>query len=374
MPPVDDARSMTAQTRPSGDGDDLLIDAAVLASLSRECFERLGVPTHDAQAVTDVLIDANLHGVPSHGFQRVPIYMRRVHAGLAGGTQRLSIVSQSGALCQMDAHDALGPAASVKAVDRSLALAREFGIGLVAVGRSTHFGPAGYYARRAAAAGFVSIVMSNAVKRMAPYGAADAFLGTNPIAVGVPLADHDPFVLDMSTSIAAQGRITRAKLLEEQIPDGLALGPDGQPTTDPAAALAGSLLPVGGPKGSGLALAIGMLAVLLADAAADDQMGSMYKDFSRPQDSGHIFIAVDGSRLGDRQRRLDEMIERLGALRPLEGCGAVEYPGQAGARLARERRRDGVPIRPAELLDAAQTCDAMGLGDLEQRALALLDR
>jgi LDH2 family malate/lactate/ureidoglycolate dehydrogenase len=365
---------MMSRGGPSVDEEDLLIDAEGLASLSRECFERLGVPAQDARAVTDVLIDANLHGVPSHGFQRVPIYMRRVHAGLAGGSERLSVVSESGALCRMDAHHALGPAASVKAVDRSLALAREFGVGLVAIGRSTHFGPAGYYARRAAHAGFVSVVMSNAVKRMAPYGAADAFLGTNPLAIAIPLADHDPFVLDMSTSIAAQGRITRAKLLEEPIPEGLALGPDGQPTTDPASALAGSLLPLGGPKGSGLALAISLLAVLLAGADPDDEMGSMYKDFDRPQDSGHIFIAIEGSRLGGAERRLDEAIERLGALRPVAGCSQVEYPGQAGARLARARLRDGVPIRPAELLDAAQTCDALGLHDLSDRALALLDR
>jgi LDH2 family malate/lactate/ureidoglycolate dehydrogenase len=354
--------------------DDLLIDADDLAALSRECFERLGVPAQDAHAVADVLIDANLHGVPSHGFQRVPIYMRRVDAGLAGGTERLSVVSESGALCRMDAHHALGPAASVKAVDRSLALAREFGVGLVAIGRSTHFGPAGYYARRTAHAGFVSFVMSNAVKRMAPYGAAEAFLGTNPLAIAIPLADHDPFVLDMSTSIAAQGRITRAKLLQEAIPEGLALGPDGQPTTDPGSALAGSLLPLGGPKGSGLALAISLLAVLLAGAESDDEMGSMYRDFDRAQDSGHIFIAIEGSRLGGAGRRLDEAVERLGALRPAEGCSEVEYPGQAGARLARARLRDGVPIRPAELLDAAQTCDSLGLHDLADRVLALLDR
>jgi LDH2 family malate/lactate/ureidoglycolate dehydrogenase len=356
------------------DEADLLIGAAELAALSRECFERVGVPAQDAGAVTDVLIDANLHGVPSHGFQRVPIYMRRVHAGLAGGSERLAIVSESGALCRMDAHHALGPAASVKALDRSLALAREFGIGLVAVGRSTHFGAAGYYARRAACAGFVGIVMSNAVKRMAPYGAAEAFLGTNPLAIAIPLQEHDPFVLDMSTSTAAQGRITRAKLLAEPIPEGMAIDPDGQPTTDPAAALAGSLLPVGGAKGSGLALAISLLAVLLAGAEGDDQMGSMYKDFDRAQDSGHVFIAIDGARLGGAGRRLDEAIDRLGALRVADGHRSVEYPGQAGARLARARLRDGVPIRPAELVDAAQTCDALGLHDLSEHISALLDR
>jgi LDH2 family malate/lactate/ureidoglycolate dehydrogenase len=353
-------------------GEEVLVDAEALASLTRECFERLGVPTADAQVVAEVLVGANLHGLPSHGFQRVPIYMRRVHAGLAGGTERLAVVAESGALCRIDAGDALGPAASVKAVDRSLALAREFGIGLVAVRASTHFGPAGHYARRAAAAGFVGIVLSNAVKRMAPYGAAEPFLGTNPLAIGIPLAEHDPFVLDMSTSIAAQGRITRAKLLGRAIPEGLAIDPDGEPTTDPEAALAGSLLPLGGPKGSGLALAIGMLCVLLGDSAFDDEMGSMYKDFDRRQDNGHVFIAIDGARLGDPDRRLDDAIDRLHALRAVAGRPGVEYPGQRTARLARERTRAGIPLKPAEILDLAATCRELGLAELERRAMELL--
>lgn len=353
---------------------DLLIEADVLLSLTRECFERLGVPTEDAQAVADVLIDANLHGVPSHGFQRVPIFMQRVGAGLAGGTEHLEVVSESGALCRMDAGYALGPAASVKALDRAVGLAREFGIGLVAIGRSTHFGAAGYYARRAAEAGIVSIVMANAFKRMAPYGAAEVFLGTNPLAIGVPLANHDPFVLDMATSIAAQGRITRAKQLNEEIPCGMAIDPEGRPTTDPVMALAGSLLPVGGPKGSGLALAIGLLSVLLADADSDDEMGSLYRDFSRPQNSGHIFIAVEASRLGGGERNLDGIIERLVALRPVDGTSVVEYPGQAGARLARVRSQEGIPISREELADVGQACASFGLADLEERALTLLAR
>jgi LDH2 family malate/lactate/ureidoglycolate dehydrogenase len=274
----------------------------------------------------------------------------------------------------MDAGHALGPAASVKALDHALALAREFGIGLVAVGRSTHFGAAGYYARRAAGADIVSIVMSNAFKRMAPYGSADVFLGTNPLAIGIPLADHDPFVLDMATSIAAQGRITRAKQLDEEIPFGLAIDPEGRPTRDPAAALAGSLMPVGGAKGSGLALAISLLAVLLAQADCDDEMASLYKGFDRPQNTGHVFIAVDASRLGDGVLALDGMIERLMALRPVEGSAAVEYPGQAGARLARVRMQGGIPINPGELLDVARTCSDFDLTDLAKQACALLAR
>lgn len=356
----------------TSEAGDLVVEFDALLSLTRDCFEQLGVPRGDAQTVADVLIDANLHGIPSHGVQRVPIFMQRVRAGLASGTEHVSIVVESGPLCRMDASQALGPASAVKALDHALALAREFGVGFVAIGGSTHFGAAGYYARRAAQAGSVGIVVANAFKRMAPYGAADVFLGTNPLAIGIPLANHDPFVLDMATSIAAQGRITRARKLGEELPDGLALDAQGRPTSDPAAALAGSLLPVGGPKGSGLALAISLLAVLFAGADSDDEMASFYKDFDRPQNAGQIFIAIEAARLGDPGLRLDAIVERLVALRPVEGASAVHYPGQLGARLARARRQSGIPVSPAEILDVAETCGAYGLTDLQQRALAML--
>jgi LDH2 family malate/lactate/ureidoglycolate dehydrogenase len=351
---------------------DLLLDAHTLRSLTRDCFQRVGIGPDDADAVSEALLDANLRGISSAGFQRVPMLMRRVRAGLAGGTERLAVVSESGALCRMDGAYALGPAAAVKALDHAVELARKFGVGLVAIRRSGHFFAAGHYARRATASGMVGIVMSNAVKRMAPHGSAELFLGTNPLSIGIPLAEHDPFVLDMATSVAAQGRIRRAQQLEEEIPHGLAIDREGRPTTDPREALAGSLLPMGGPKGSGLALAISLLTVLLADADPDDQMASFYKDLDRPQNIGHVFIAIDAGRLGEHGLRLDQMIERLLALRPAGGFDAVQYPGRSGAALARHRQMAGVPISREEMLDLAQTCHELGLSELEQRASALL--
>jgi LDH2 family malate/lactate/ureidoglycolate dehydrogenase len=352
----------------------VLVDPVTLVSLTSDCFERLGVPLEDANAVAEVLVDSNLHGTSSHGFQRVPIYMRRVRSGLACGTEATSVVSEFGGLCQMNAGHALGPAAAVKALDRAVDLARQCGVGCVALGGSTHFGSAGYYARRACRAGMVSIVMTNAAKRMAPVGAAKAFIGTNAVAIGVPMKDHDPFVLDMASSVEAQGKITRAKQLGQEIPVGIALDSAGRPTTDPASALEGSLLPMGGAKGSGLALAITMLVVLLADAECDDLVASLYKDFDRPQDLGHVFIVIDPSRIGgeDRIHRLDDMIERLLALEPAEVSSEVRYPGQARASLARQRSRDGVPIEPEELRNAAETCLEFGFSDLAGQFMSLL--
>ncbi len=284
----------------------------------------------------------------------------------------LRVVAESGGVCRIDAGNALGPAAAVKALDHGIALARSVGVGVVAVGHSTHFGAAGVYARRAAVAGMVSIILTNATKRMVPHGAAEPFLGTNALAIGIPLSGLDPFVLDMATSMGAQGKITRAKQLGLQIEEGLAIDPDGRPTTDPAQALAGSLLPFAGPKGSGLALAIGLLCVLLGQADGDDEMASLYNSFDRPQNTGHVFVLIDPRRLGDPGDGTERMVERLIELRQLAGADPVRYPGQGAAQLARTRSDHGVPVSSSELVGLAELCSDYGLHELQDRTLRML--
>lgn len=353
----------------------LILPSGILRDLTQECFTRLGLSTGDAFAVADVLIDANLRGIESHGFQRVPIYMRRVSAGLAGGTERMSVAAEWGCLCRMDARQALGPAAGVRAIDYAVELAGKHGMGMVAVGHSTHFGPAGYYARRACSQGLVAIVASNAPKTMAPHGASEPFIGTDPVAVAIPLGRVEPFVLDMAASIVARGKIIRAATLGQPIPEGLAIDRDGRPTTDAQAALIGSVLPSGGAKGSGIALAVNILAGILAGADFDDEMASMYDDWDRPQNVGHLFLVIDPGRVGDPGRsaqRLESLVERLHGLRPAEGYSAVLYAGEPEADLFRTRTVLGVPIQGEELMEVSQVCAAYGFGDLSERARALL--
>jgi LDH2 family malate/lactate/ureidoglycolate dehydrogenase len=350
------------------------VDAEALVSLCRRCFLGLGLPSDDAEAVADVLVDANLRGTPSHGFQRLPAYMRRVRAGLAGGTDLLTIVRQDGGLCRIDAGHALGPAAAVKALRHAIALARESGVSLVAVGGSSHFGSAGYYARKAAEAGMAAMVMTNSVKRIAPYGAMSPFLGTNPLAIGIPLGRHDPFVLDMATSIEAGGKVMRAKEAGEAIPPGVALDAEGRATTDPARALAGSFLPIAGPKGSGLAMAISLLAVLLAGADCDDVMASLHHDMDRQQNVGHLFIVIDlaGIVPATGWDRAVEMIDRLQVLTPANGSPGVRYPGASREALASRCRSEGVALDVGEILLAAETCRECGLAEIAQDLLHLL--
>ncbi len=355
---------------------DVLVPAATLSDLTRDCFGRLGLSVDDASIVADVLVDANLRGISSHGFQRVPIYARRVHLGLAGGSDRISVVTSFASVCQLNAGGCLGPVVAVKAVDKATALARKYGMGLVVLGGSTHFGPAGYYGRRAALQGCVAMVMANAPKTMAPFGASERFVGTDPLAIAIPLERHADFVLDVATSVVARGKIIQWAQVGEAIPPGLAIDSEGRPTTDAKAALAGSVLPFAGPKGSGLALAIGMLTAVLGGADFDDELASMYEDFDRPQNVGHLFLVIDPWCIGERetgQRRWDAFIDRLGALAPAEGHDAVHYPGELEAGLAEQRKVEGIPINAAELKAFVELCDELGFNDLSKESRCLIE-
>jgi LDH2 family malate/lactate/ureidoglycolate dehydrogenase len=357
-------------------GRTVLIQAPVLHGLMRACFEGLGVGEGDATSVADALIYADLRGIDSHGFDRLPTYMRRVKAGLAGGSESVAIVARHGALCRLDAGHALGPAAAVKAVDLAAEIADTDGVGLVAVGNGTNLGAAGFYALRAARRRLIGIVTGNAPKMMAPHGAREAFLGSNAIAIAIPMGDRDDFLLDMASTVSARGKIRRAGALGEPIESGVALDANGEPTTDPLSALAGVMLPMGGPKGAGLALAIALLVGILAEADFDDEVVSIYDaDLSRPQNLGQVFLVVDPWRVTDRDRvnaRLAQLVDRLHGLRSVLGFDVPRYAGEGAAQRAREREDAGIPVPIADIETALEACSACELPAVAREFAALI--
>jgi LDH2 family malate/lactate/ureidoglycolate dehydrogenase len=354
-------------------GRRVVVAAAELVSLVRACGVGMGLADDDAEALAAVLVDANLRGVDSHGLARLPIYLRRLHGGLVRGTHGVAFPPRSAPTCRIDARTALGPAIAVKAVDHAVALARRHGIGLVAVANSTHFGHAGFYARRAAAQRLIAIVMTNGPAGMAPHGGTEAFLGTNPLAIGIPLGDRGEFVLDMSSSVAARGKIIRRHALGEPIEEGWAVDATGEPTTVAAAALAGAVLPVGGAKGSGMAFAVSLLVGVLAGAAFDHEVARM-DGSTRPQGLGHVLLVIDPWRLAPEAEtllRVEDLVDRLHAVHPAPGFDRVLHAGERGEVLAAERRRAGVPVVAAEIEAVAAACDELGLASASAAARTL---
>lgn len=247
-------------------------------------------------------------------------------------------------------------------------MARESGIGAVAARRSTHFGMAASYVRQALDAGLISLVFSNASPAMPPWGARSALLGTNPFAAGAPAGRHPPFLLDMSPAVAARGKIRRAERRGETIPLGYALDAAGRPTTDPKAALAGVVLPIGGYKGSGLSMLMDIFGGVISGAGYGGEVGDQYKVYDRPQDIGHFFLAMRPDLFvpeSEYRRRMDTLIERVNAAPTAEGFDEVLVAGEPERREEAQRRRTGIPYSAGEvaaLQDEAGKAGVAALG------------
>jgi LDH2 family malate/lactate/ureidoglycolate dehydrogenase len=192
--------------------------------------------------------------------------------------------------------------------------------------------------------------MTNCEPSMSPWGACEAFFGTNPIGVSFPTGKGFPLKIDLATSLVARGNIIAADKAGQPIPEGWALDPDGNPTTDASAALAGTVLAMAGHKGAALAMMVELFSGVLAGAAVGNQIGSMYKQMDRPQDVGHFFCLFDVAAFMDPAeliRRVDEMIDRVKACRRRPGVDEILVPGESTHRKALDNRAKGIPIGAA---------------------------
>ena len=238
-------------------------EASALRGYCVSVLTASGVERSCAEAVADALIDAELTGVSTHGVSRLAVYMQRMDAGVMSRENNIRIVRESTSTLVVDAGNSLGAAAAKFAMERCIAKAKETGCCFASVHSSNHFGTAAYYTRLAAAQDMIGFACTNLKGKIAPFGSAEPYMGTNPISVAAP-SDDLPVVLDMAPSVVALGKLILAQKLEKSIPEGWALDKDGRPTTDPAAGRAGSLVPIGGAKGSGLAIMVDVLCGILS--------------------------------------------------------------------------------------------------------------
>jgi (2R)-3-sulfolactate dehydrogenase (NADP+) len=291
------------------------------------------------------LVAAEADGQAGHGLSRVPSYAMQSRAGKVDGFAKPAVERVRGAALRVDAGFGFAYPAIDAAIDALAPLARENGIAVAALHRSHHFGQAGAHAERLAERGLVALVLANSPKAMAFWGGRKAMLGTNPLAFGAPLPNGaPPLVIDLAMSVAARGKIVAAEKAGKTIPDGWAVDADGRPTTDPKAALAGTLLPIGGAKGGALALMIEILAAAATGSAYGWEASSFFDDKGGPPNMGHVFIALDAARLsaGAYDSRMTALLEAMA-----EEPGA-RLPGTR--RLANRARAatEGVAI-PASL-------------------------
>jgi LDH2 family malate/lactate/ureidoglycolate dehydrogenase len=341
------------------------LSAALLREFAAAIFEGLGLPRGQAATVADCLVQANLRGLDSHGVARIPIYAKRLRLKLVNPTPRLACTRVAASAAHLDGDDGMGMVVGAEAMAQAITLAKEAGVGLVGVRRSTHFGMAAYYVLQAVAADQIGFAFTNSSPGMAPFGGTKPILGVNPLAVGVPADRRPAIVLDMAMSVIARGKMRLAAAHGEAIPDGLGVDAKGQPTKDGMAVFGGGAVnPFGGPKGSALAIWMEIMGGVLTGAAFAGEMKSLYEDFSGPQRIGHVFMAIRPDLfmpLEMFKARMDTMIDRLKDSQPAEGVAEVLMPGEPEARAETERLRTGLPLTAKVLASLAAEADPLGI-------------
>src|SRR5215471_17118834 len=324
------------------------VSADKLAALVTDLFAAAGLSQGAAAKIAADLVDADLAGLHSHGVMLVDMYIERLQRGSVSKHEAASIVSDHQAAAVLDAGHALGQLTGHQAMAIAISKALQFAAGIVTVRHGFHFGTAGQYALQAANAGCIGIAMCNTRPLMPAPGGGERVVGNNPIAIAVPTAGEIPIVLDMATSEAAMGKIRMAEKAGQAIPASWAVTAAGAPTTSPAEAIAGMLLPTGGAKGFGLSFVIDLLCGLLSQGATGAEVRPLYGDFGVPYDCSHLFIAIDVAHFGDPawfREHAAAAAERIRAGKRAPGVDQIFTPGEPEWR-RRQRAAGSVTLDP----------------------------
>jgi LDH2 family malate/lactate/ureidoglycolate dehydrogenase len=337
------------------------VDISVLVKATTRVFTAAGVEGRAARQVAEALAEADARGISSHGVLLVPMYVDRLLAGSVSRHTEAEVVVDAGAVAVLDAGHALGILTADQAMGLAVEKARALGVGVVTVRRAFHFGGAFRYVQAAMDAGLIGIAAANTRPLMPAPGGATAVVGNNPIAVGVP--GPDPVLVDMALSEAALGKIRLAGAEGREIPATWATDRDGRPTTDPAAAIAGLLLPTGGPKGYGLALVVDVLTGVLSGGSFGPGVKGLYADTSMPNDCAHLFMALDPVVFGveDFAARTAQLAGHVRGSRLAPGVDRVFLPGERETVAARAAHRDGVDVPASVLTALADTARRVGV-------------
>ncbi len=322
-------------------------------------LEAVKVPAADAQLVAQLMVKSDLVGADGHGIFRLPAYIKRIRAGGINLNPNIHIERDQGATALVNGDNALGHLVMNKAVEIAIEKVKKHSVCWVGSHFGNHSGAASVYVRKLAEQGYIGIYMAvGNANHMAPWGGIDLLLSTNPIAIAVPAGDSPVVLLDIATTVAAYGKVKLAAQKGESIPDTWMIDRKGQPITDPQKSSEGSLLPIGGYKGYGLAVMIGLLAGALNNAA----VGKGTIDFNAHHDvitnTGQTIIAVDPSAFGDREQFVERVIALVNDLKNssrLPGVNQIRVPGDGAAKLIAERLQHGIPISP-ELQESLNHC------------------
>lgn len=351
----------------------------ILKEFTKEVFLRAGMPPEDAETEAATLIWANLRGVDSHGVLRIPWYVENIDKGVMNPKPNIRVVKETPATLLIDADRALGPVVTTLTMKWVMEKAKGVGVGWALIRNHTHQGAIGYYPLMAAENDMAGIVIACNPPNMAPYGAGVAGVQNSPIAIAVPAKRHRPLILDMATSVVAAGKIWLAVDKGDSIPLGWALDRDGNPTSDPRKYA--TLLPVGGPKGSGLALMFECLSSIMAgnpllepsllgkEAEPTSNSKKPEVKWTRP---GFIARHIQNSvvaainigtftNVESYKEHIDNLIDLIKALPKAEGFDEIFVPGEPEERTFDERSRNGIPLPEGTVHNLRSIAERVGI-------------
>ena len=329
-----------------------IVPQAQLTALAVRALVNGGMAPDEAALAARVSVMADMFGLRTHGILRIPQYLNRVRLGGIDPRAKVTVERTAPGIALVDGKDGVGTLIGMRALEAAKEGARAAGIGAAFVRASNHFGPIAPYAYLAAQDGFASIIGSNASTTIAPWGGRDTRLGNNPLGITVPNPGGDPIMLDMAMSVAARGRMRALRDKGESMPEGWATDRDGKPTTDPAAGLAGFILPFGGYKGYGLAVMVDMLAGMLSGGGYLTHVSPWDKVPGKPSNNGHFYILIDTARLGSTawlKQRVEDFASILRSTPPADPAVPVMAPGDREMKAYHRAQREGVRVGTADL-------------------------
>lgn len=341
-------------------------------------FEAAGVPTADATVCADVLIESDKRGIDSHGIGRLkPIYIDRIREGIINPITQIDLVKDGPTTAVMHANNGMGQVVSKKAMAMAIEKAKTYGMGMVAVSHSNHYGIAGYYVTMAADQGMIGITGTNARPSIAPTFGIENMLGTNPLTVAFPTDEAFHFVLDCATSITQRGKIEVYQRLGKALPEGWVIGADGNTRTDTSTVLmdlvtgGAALTPLGGIgeelggyKGYGYATVVEVLSAALQGGAFLKALSGIRDGNKVPYDLGHFFIAISVEAFTDLnsfKRDAGSILRELRNSKKAPGHDRIYTPGEKEYLARLEREKTGVPIGEALEKDIAEISEWYGI-------------
>lgn len=305
-------------------------------AIVEKVLDKCGVDAESIRVVNDTIHFANRRGVATHGVGRLPLYEKKINSGYLNPKDEVELISSEGAVSVFDSKNGFGQVAAHIASQECIKKAKQYGISIVGVRNSNNFGMAGYFGEKIANAGMIALVFANASPAIAPTGGKSPVFGTNPICFAAPTRIEDePVIMDMAVSMVARGKVRLAAKNNEKIPFDWGLDKEGEATDDPDKVLEGTMLPIGGYKGYGLAMMVDLIAGLLMGSAFGGRVNPLSK-MDKESGNGHCFIAIDITKFMSYEKFMDDMDEFILNIKNSGNPENILIPGERGNKVRRE--------------------------------------